>query len=294
MQITVMPTFAKCAPLCTFPLRSVVSNILVTVASSSAQWAWKFALKPAVRILAWSGKSITMIWTMSLSTERQGGSVQMTNPFWTSSILAPLTLTRIFSPGRAEANGVSSFHTPSILYFWRVGIMVIFMPGRMVPLSILPMAMVPLSVYRSRTGMRTGAKGSRPFISRVSNKLINVGLVVLLSPFFQQLAHQSHSLGSTSSLTLAPLRPEMGMNLTSFLILKPHPLRNGRSLVTHSSNRTLLHFTVGSSILLITTTKCDTPKVLASRACSLVCPPLSNPDSNSPFLALMTSTPTSA
>mmetsp|Transcript_1361 Transcript_1361/g.2956 ORF Transcript_1361/g.2956 Transcript_1361/m.2956 type:complete len:305 (+) Transcript_1361:359-1273(+) len=294
MQMTVMPTPAKCAPLLTLPFLSVVSKILVTVASSSAQWAWKLAWKPAVRTLACSGRSMTMIWQMSLDTERQGGSVQMTNPFWTSSVDAPAILIRTFSPGRAEARGVSSFQTPSTLYFCRVGIMMILAPGRMVPLSTLPMATVPLSVYLSSTGMRTGASGSLPFISSESRRLMSVGLLVLLSPFFQALLHHGHTLGSTSSLTLAPLSPEMGMNLTSFLILKPQPLRNGLSLFTHSSKRCFCHFTVGSSILLMTTTRCDTPSVFARRACSLVWPPLSNPLSNSPFLAEMTSTPTSA
>ena len=49
-----------------------------------------------------------------------------------------------------------------------------------------------------------------------------------------------------------------------------------------------LQFTVGSSILLISTMRCLTPAVLASMACSLVCPPFSKPVSNSPFLAEIT------
>mmetsp|Transcript_1361 Transcript_1361/g.3426 ORF Transcript_1361/g.3426 Transcript_1361/m.3426 type:complete len:242 (-) Transcript_1361:932-1657(-) len=231
---------------------------------------------------------------MSLSTLLQGGSVQMTNPFCTSSIPAPLILTSTFSPGRALARGSSSFHTPSTLYVCRVGIMVILLPGRIVPDSTLPMAIVPLSVYRSNTGMRTGASACRPFICSESRSSMSVGLSVLFSLAFQLWAHQSHTFGSTSSLTLAPWSPEMGMNLTSFLILKPHPLRNGLSLPTHSSKRSFFHWTVGSSILLMTTMRKDTPSVLANRACSRVCPPLSKPLSNSPFLALMTNTPTSA
>ena len=47
-------------------------------------------------------------------------------------------------------------------------------------------------------------------------------------------------------------------------------------------------FTVGSSILLIRTTKCLTPAVLANMACSLVCPPFSKPVSNSPLRAEIT------
>lgn len=46
--------------------------------------------------------------------------------------------------------------------------------------------------------------------------------------------------------------------------------------------------TVGSSILLTKATKCFTPAVFANIACSRVCPPRSNPVSNSPFRADMT------
>ena len=52
--------------------------------------------------------------------------------------------------------------------------------------------------------------------------------------------------------------------------------------------------TVGSSILLMTTIKKRTPKVLQSMACSRVWPPLSKPVSNSPRRAEMTRMPTSA
>jgi hypothetical protein len=49
-----------------------------------------------------------------------------------------------------------------------------------------------------------------------------------------------------------------------------------------------------SSILLIKTTKCLIPMDLAKSACSLVYPHLSNPDSNSPTLELITKAPISA
>jgi hypothetical protein len=58
---------------------------------------------------------------------------------------------------------------------------------------------------------------------------------------------------------------------------------------THEENNLdLAQLTVGSSILLTTTTNLATPSVLARRTCSLVWPPFSYPVSNSPFLADMT------
>jgi len=49
-----------------------------------------------------------------------------------------------------------------------------------------------------------------------------------------------------------------------------------------------------SSILLIKTTRCLIPILFANRACSLVYPFFSKPDSNSPIFALITSAPISA
>mmetsp|Transcript_8833 Transcript_8833/g.16030 ORF Transcript_8833/g.16030 Transcript_8833/m.16030 type:complete len:203 (-) Transcript_8833:1039-1647(-) len=201
---------------------------------------------------------------------------------------------RTFSPGRAQATGFSFAHTPSILNCWRVGMMMTFWPCLTVPLSTLPMAMVPLSVYLSSKGMRTAAEASRPLITRLSKSCSRVGLSVLFSLAAQLFFHHGQAAGSTSSLTFAPESPEMGMNLTSFLIMYPQDFKKGRSFVTHSSNLSFDQLTVGSSILLITTTMCDIPKVLQSIACSRLCPPFSNPASNSPFLAEITKTPTSA
>mmetsp|Transcript_19037 Transcript_19037/g.45986 ORF Transcript_19037/g.45986 Transcript_19037/m.45986 type:complete len:229 (-) Transcript_19037:983-1669(-) len=218
----------------------------------------------------------------------------MTNPFCTSSVPAPDSLTRTFSPGRAPATGSSLAQTESTLYLLRVGIKVTFIPGRIIPLSTLPIAMVPRSTYLSRMGIRSGAFGSRPWISRESRRPSNVGTDVLLAPVVQHSFHHGQMDGSTSSLTLDPARPEIGMNLTSRLMVNPHPFKNGRSFVTHSSYRVFDQLTVGSSILLTTTTRKLTPSVLASMACSRVWPPRSKPVSNSPFRAEMTRTPTSA
>ena len=48
------------------------------------------------------------------------------------------------------------------------------------------------------------------------------------------------------------------------------------------------------SILLTATTSCVTPSERTSKACSLVCPPDSKPDSNEPIVASTTRTATSA
>eukprot|EP01139_Manchomonas_bermudensis_P011272 Amastigsp_a342495_104.p4 type:complete len:107 gc:universal Amastigsp_a342495_104:711-1031(+) len=93
------------------------------------------------------------------------------------------------------------------------------------------------------------------------------------------------------SLTLKPWSPETGTNTTSDLA-NPTDLRNGPTLPTISSNRSFDHST--SSPLLMATIICLTPAVLARMACSRVCPPLSNPVSNSPVRAEITSTATSA
>lgn len=55
-----------------------------------------------------------------------------------------------------------------------------------------------------------------------------------------------------------------------------------------STHLSRLQLTVGSSILFTRTIRCLTPAVLANMACSRVCPPFSNPVSNSPFLAEIT------
>mmetsp|Transcript_26225 Transcript_26225/g.53750 ORF Transcript_26225/g.53750 Transcript_26225/m.53750 type:complete len:223 (-) Transcript_26225:1051-1719(-) len=218
-----------------------------------------------------SGMSMRAMWQMILSTARHAGGEQMTKPRRMSSVPhPPPSLMRTFSPGRAALTGSSLAQTASILYCWRVGISVTFMPGRTVPLSTLPMAMVPRSVYRSRTGMRSAALASLPLISRASRRPRSVETPVLFSLLVWHPFHQGQTLGSTSSLMLAPVRPEMGMNFTSLLITKPQDLRKGLSFVTHSSNRDFCHLTVGSSILLMTTMRYETPSVLARRACSLV------------------------
>mmetsp|Transcript_23451 Transcript_23451/g.26293 ORF Transcript_23451/g.26293 Transcript_23451/m.26293 type:complete len:255 (+) Transcript_23451:408-1172(+) len=253
MQIAVMLTPAKRAPFNVLPL-FVVSNILTIEHSSSQQCAWNMAWKPAVMIRVFSGISTINISQITLSTARHGGFVHITKPLRTSSVPAPASLISTFSPGRAAATGSSFAHTASTLYSNLVGISVTFIPGRITPLSTFPMAIVPRSVYRSRIGIRKGAVASRPLISRVSKRLRSVGAVVLLSPFSQHFLHQGQIDESTSSFTLDPANPDRGINLTSLFITKPHDFKNGRSFLTHSSYRSFDQLTVGSSILLITTT----------------------------------------
>mmetsp|Transcript_20594 Transcript_20594/g.44827 ORF Transcript_20594/g.44827 Transcript_20594/m.44827 type:complete len:236 (-) Transcript_20594:1290-1997(-) len=235
MQMQVMPTLAKRAPFTMWPFALVVSNILEMEHSSSQVWAWNMAWKPAVIMRVLSGISAIYIWQMILSTDLQAGCVHITNPLRISSVEAPLSLTRIFSPGRAAATGSSLAQTESTLNSARVGIKVTFCPGRTTPLSTLPMAMVPRSVYRSKIGTRSGADASRPLISKESRRPISVDTFVLFSPLCQLSFHHEQIDESTSSLTLFPFNPDIGMNLTSRFITNPHPFKKGRSFCTHSS-----------------------------------------------------------
>mmetsp|Transcript_795 Transcript_795/g.1882 ORF Transcript_795/g.1882 Transcript_795/m.1882 type:complete len:215 (+) Transcript_795:215-859(+) len=182
IQMQVMPTLAKRAPFTTLPLAFVVSNIFKMEHSSTQVCAWNMAWKPAVMIRVFSGISLTYIWPITLSTDRHAGCEQRTKPFRISVVLAPASLTRTFSPGRAAETGSSLAQTASTLNSSRVGMTVTFIPGRNIPLSTLPMAIVPRSVYRFRIGTRRGAVESRPDISRESRRPISVEALVLFSP----------------------------------------------------------------------------------------------------------------
>src|SRR5579859_1309117 len=83
------------------------------------------------------------------------------------------------------------------------------------------------------------------------------------------------------SLILFPLYAEIGMKNRSVLGLKPLPFKNTASRFVHSSYLksisnlrsvylSLLHSTVGSSILLIAITSLLIPCILARTACSRV------------------------
>lgn len=93
----------------------------------------------------------------------------------------------------------------------------------------------------------------------------------------------------TLEVTFTPSNPLIGMKSTS-----PSPVcfKKGFKEVTISSNLSFFHPTV--SILVITHKTFWTPKVLASYACSVVWPPFSNPDSNSPIFEETISKATSA
>ena len=120
--------------------------------------------------------------------------------------------------------------------------------------------------------------------------------------------YQGQVSSSITSRIPWPVIPETGMNVKSFRGLKlqrirrfniallvktfsvsyPSFLRYGRILSLHSLYLSTSQLTVGSSILFTNTTRCLTPAVLASMACSLVCPPRSKPVSNSPLRAEIT------
>lgn len=78
----------------------------------------------------------------------------------------------------------------------------------------------------------------------------------------------------------------MGIIVTLSLTLNRHYFsKNWNICCLIYSNLSWLHWT--SSILLTATITYCTPKLLSNNECSRVCPPLSNPDSNSPSLADM-------
>ena len=90
------------------------------------------------------------------------------------------------------------------------------MPALTVPLSTFPIAIVPLSLYLSKTGILRSALASLPSMVRLSNKLSSVGMPVLFSLLSTLPDHQGQEPGSTTSFTFAPDKPLMGMNFTSF------------------------------------------------------------------------------
>mmetsp|Transcript_34620 Transcript_34620/g.114688 ORF Transcript_34620/g.114688 Transcript_34620/m.114688 type:complete len:211 (+) Transcript_34620:455-1087(+) len=198
-----------------------------------------------------------------------------------SSSEMSLSLTRAFSPPMRYDTSSWSSHSWSTSTVTRLGITQSLSPTRMVPCSTLPSTMVPMSLYFERMGSRSALSrlrsqaGSWSSTSRKQGPSIQPG-------------------SENGAMTLAAVSAEMGTKTTSFLTLYPQPFRKGESLSLHSSKRSFDHFTVGSSILLMTTTSSRTPRVFASNACSRVCPPRSKPVSNSPLRAEMTSTPTSA
>mmetsp|Transcript_22158 Transcript_22158/g.54834 ORF Transcript_22158/g.54834 Transcript_22158/m.54834 type:complete len:246 (-) Transcript_22158:448-1185(-) len=206
-----------------------------------------------------------------------------TKPLVSSSSSMPLSRSRMFSPGSTLVTSMSSRYSVTTFTAWLLGITISLSPLLTVPASVLPMTMVPMSRNLSSTGMRKGASGLRSTGSRSSS----VSKKDLPS-------YHGHTSGLTRSLRLVPNSPLMGMYCTSFLVLYPHDLRNGVVLVLISSQRSLLHSTVGSSILFTSTMSLVTPSVFASCACSRVCPPRSNPVSNSPLRAAITRMPTSA
>lgn len=98
--------------------------------------------------------------------------------------------------------------------------------------------------------------------------------------------YQVQIFSSTGLRRPCPNCPEQGKKCKSLFNVKPNFFRYGRILSLHSLYLTSSQLTVGSSILLTRTTRCLTPAVLANMACSLVCPPLSKPVSNSPCVRI--------
>ena len=125
--------------------------------------------------------------------------------------------------------------------------------------------------------------------------LVAPALVSLFHPLYQGMLADSSNM-------LSPCHPEMGTKGTD-LGLYPTFLMKPEASLTISSYRSPDHcgreksdrqrrvmattnkprLTLQVSILLMATMSCLTPRVKASKACSLVCPSLEIPASNSPI-----------
>mmetsp|Transcript_64459 Transcript_64459/g.207614 ORF Transcript_64459/g.207614 Transcript_64459/m.207614 type:complete len:200 (+) Transcript_64459:635-1234(+) len=186
-----------------------------------------------------------------------------------------------FSPQVAYCISSSLMKTLTTVHLFPCGRTTHFAPGRTVPCSTLPMAMLaPMSLYPSNMGMRRGRSALRLGTSKESIRSRRVIPEYQAGVFFL-------------TLMLSPVRPLMGRKMT-WSSLKPDCFRKGLSFVLISLYLDSSHSTLGSSILLMAISSLSTPSVLASTACSRVWPPRSKPVSNSPFRAEMMSTPMSA
>ena len=146
------------------------------------------------------------------------------------------------------------------------------------PLSILPKIVKPWSFILSRIG---SLKGS-------SALLLGIGKFSKISNKVGPLYQFPFSL-LTGTIMLSPVIPDIGTHSMSFSMLNlQDSAKNGVISFLICSYLSWLQFTEGSSILFTIITSLVTPKDFANIACSRVCPPLSNPVSNSEILAEMT------
>merc|ERR1719430_2936460 len=119
-------------------------------------------------------------------------------------------------------------------------------------------------------------------------------VVPLALPSLRSTAHPLYQLMLVEvSIMLSPCHPEIGTKATD-AGLYPTFLMNPPTSFWISSNLAWEYGGSVESILLTATISCLTPRVEASRACSLVCPFFEIPASNSPVPEAMISTPQSA
>lgn len=196
-------------------------------------------------------------------------------PLFTLSYPIFLTTSLTFSPGPAQATSRSSSSYILIMvnFSW-VGIIAPFIPGWIIPLSILPNnSSWPMFSNLLKIGMRI---------------ILFVLLLILGNEFrvSKRVVPLYHEIPWIGSLMFTPLYPSTHTHLM-FSLSKPQFLTRKVWVLSWmylylSSDQSQV------SILFTQTTKYLAPKVLESIACSLVCPFFSKPASNSPALALMT------
>merc|ERR1719206_975815 len=164
----------------------------------------------------------------------------------------------------------------------------------MIPVSTRPTGPAPgrmrcsSSRRGSLRGLSVGLAGGM-MESRASSRVVPLALPSLRStfhPLYQDMLVLVCNM-------LSPCQPEMGTNGTA-TGLYPTFLMKPETSFWISSNLAWLYGGSVESILLTATMSCLTPRVQARRACSLVCPFLEIPASNSPVPEAMMSTPQSA
>merc|ERR1719445_1212001 len=140
----------------------------------------------------------------------------------------------------------------------------------------------------SLRGLSVGLVGGM-MESRASSRVVPLAFPALRStfhPLYQDMFVLVCSI-------LSPCQPEMGTNGTA-TGLYPTFLMKPETSFLISSNLASLYGGSVESILLTATMSCLTPRVYAKRACSLVCPFLEIPASNSPVPEAIIKTPQSA
>mmetsp|Transcript_7319 Transcript_7319/g.26912 ORF Transcript_7319/g.26912 Transcript_7319/m.26912 type:complete len:207 (+) Transcript_7319:269-889(+) len=174
---------------------SICARSLITSHSSTTVCTWSTHLYPAVKIDLCSNSSNTASCASNSVTARIGFcGEQRTNPDDTSSSSTPVSRKRMFSPGLARLTSPESRKTFATFTEHLFGISRRGSPRFILPDSILPIAITPMSLYLSITGILNGAAGSLSCGCKLSRNSKKLGVP----------SHQGHFSGDTLSFMLSP------------------------------------------------------------------------------------------